>query len=104
MSNFLARSKTKIKEEDPWLSISDLMAGLMVIFLFIAIVYIRPLVETQTKIETVTSAWEDAREKIYLALNNEFQEDLVRWQAELEKQTLTIRFRAPDVLFETNSS
>jgi outer membrane protein OmpA-like peptidoglycan-associated protein len=104
MSNFLARSKSKSREEDPWLSISDLMAGLMVIFLFIAIVYIRPLVETQTKIETVTSAWEDAREKIYLALNKEFQEDLVEWQAQLEKQTLTIRFRAPDVLFETNSS
>lgn len=104
MSSFLARSKTKSREEDPWLSISDLMAGLMVIFLFIAIVYIRPLVETQAKIETVTSAWEDAREKIYLALNDEFEEDLVKWQAQLERETLTIRFRAPDVLFETNSS
>jgi outer membrane protein OmpA-like peptidoglycan-associated protein len=104
MSNFLSSSKAKSREEGPWLSISDLMAGLMVIFLFIAIVYIRPLVETQTKIETVTSAWEDAREKIYLALNEEFEEDLVKWQAELEKETLTIRFKAPDVLFETGTA
>lgn len=104
MSGFLSNSRQQEKEDDPWVSVSDLMAGLMVIFLFIAIVYIRPVVEIQTKIEEVTTAWEDAREKIYKALETEFKDDLRLWDAELEKDTLNIRFRAPDILFETGTS
>lgn len=39
-------------DDEHWMSVSDLMAGLMVIFLFIAITYIRPIVEIQSKIVT----------------------------------------------------
>lgn len=99
----LAFRKHTEEEEGNWLSISDLMAGLMVLFLFIAIVYIRPLVQTQLKIEQVATTWVDARERIYQALEREFRNDLRLWDAELEKETLTIRFRAPDILFETGA-
>lgn len=112
-----------------WLSVSDLMAGLMVIFLFIAIVFIRPLAEEniqlteqkdqledlQKRLEeqseqlrreklTITEiavAWQEQENKIFEALLEEFKDDLPTWNAEIERDTLLIRFKAPDVLFET---
>ncbi|TYC49380.1 OmpA family protein [Rhodobacterales bacterium] len=102
--------------ESEWISVSDLMSGLMVIFLFIAIVYIRPLVEqkeraiqdkeelaaVQQTIKEIAVAWSESEVSIYEELQKEFERDLERWNAELEKETLTIRFRAPDVLFDRN--
>ena len=86
-------------DDEHWMSVSDLMAGLMVIFLFIAITYIRPIVEIQAKIRNIVVAWKDSEVEIYAALNEEFKGDLSRWRAELDQNTLSIRFKAPDVLF-----
>lgn len=88
-------------EEEHWISVSDLMAGLMVIFLFIAITYIRPIVEMQNKIREIVVAWNVSEVEIYQALENEFRDDLPKWRAELDRPTLTIRFKAPDVLFDS---
>ncbi len=102
--------------ESEWISVSDLMAGLMVIFLFIAIVYIRPLIDekeravkdkeelaaVQQTIKEIVVAWSESEVKIYEELKKEFETDLDRWNAELEKETLTVRFRAPEVLFDLN--
>ena len=46
-------------DDEHWMSVSDLMAGLMVIFLFIAITYIRPIVEIQAQIRNIVVAWKD---------------------------------------------
>lgn len=105
-------------EDDEWVSVSDLMAGLMVIFLFIAIVYLRPLVDAkehaiedkeelakvQEKIRQVVVAWNDSELSIYDALETEFGGDLEKWNAELDRNTLTLRFKAPEVLFDTNQA
>ncbi len=87
-----------------WISVSDLMAGLMVIFLFIAITYIRPIVEKQDVIRDIVTAWETSERDIYEALEREFRDDLPRWNAKLDRKSLTIIFKAPDVLFEEGSS
>lgn len=89
------------EEESEWLSVSDLMAGLMVLFLFIAIVFIRPVAEQNLRIKEIARTWQENETEIYEALLQEFETDLERWNAELEKDTLLIRFKAPDVLFET---
>ena len=86
--------------EEDWISISDLMAGLMVIFLFIAITYIRPVLQSQEKIKDIVVAWNNSEIEIYRALEKEFKHDLARWNAELDRETLTIRFQAPDILFD----
>ena len=91
-------------DDDHWISVSDLMAGLMVIFLFIAITYIRPVVETQNKIRNIVVAWKDSEVEIHDALQREFKDDLPRWHAELDKETLSIRFQAPDVLFDAGTA
>lgn len=86
------------------MSVSDLMTGLMIIFLFIAITYIRPFLDQNQKIETIVETWQNTELTIYEALNEEFESDLKRWNAELDDKTLTIRFNAPDVLFAPASS
>ena len=87
------------QDDHQWISISDLMSGLMVIFLFIAIFYIRPILMNQEQIRSILDAWEKSEINIYKALNEEFSDDLKRWNAELDPDDLTIRFKAPDVLF-----
>ena len=85
--------------DEHWISVSDMMAGLMIIFLFIAITYIRPIVEVQSQIREIVVAWQDSEVEIHKSLNEEFKYDLPRWAAELDRETLSIRFKAPDVLF-----
>lgn len=91
-------------QEDHWISISDLMAGLMIIFLFIAITYIRPIVETQNKIRDIVITWNASEVDIHKALKDEFTRDLKRWNAEIDRKTLSIRFKAPEVLFGSATS
>ncbi len=87
-------------DDGDWISVSDLMAGLMIIFLFVAITYIRPIVETQNKIKEIVVTWNASEVDIKQALEDEFAKDLAKWNAEFDQQTLTIRFKAPEVLFE----
>ena len=78
-----------------WMSVSDLMAALMLIFMFIAIMFIRTVVS-----EEVTHREEC--DKIYQILESEFEKDFDNWDVEL-LEDLTIRFRNPEVLFESGS-
>ena len=41
---------TQKSEEESWMSISDLMAGLMIVFLFIAIAYIKGIGQEQSNL------------------------------------------------------
>jgi outer membrane protein OmpA-like peptidoglycan-associated protein len=87
-----------------WLVVSDLMASLMMIFLFLALLHMVQL-ERSHQVETevrVTAA--ELRAAIYVALEEEFRADLPRWNAELHRPTLTLRFREPEVLFDRNSA
>lgn len=106
------RGETRAADDaESWISISDLMAGLMVIFLFIAITYIRPLIAQKERaiadreqITSIAQQWKDIEIAIREALQKEFSEDFVRWNAELEDDTLTIRFNSPEVLFAQASA
>ena len=95
--------KNKPENGGYWISVADLMAGLMVIFLFIAISYIRPIENTQNTIKSIVATWNDSETQIYVALEKEFRDDFPHWNAELDNETLTIRFNSPEILFDTAS-
>ena len=78
-----------------WMSVSDLMAALMLIFMFIAIMFIRTIV-------TEEATYREECDKIYQVLELEFGKDFNSWDVEL-LEDLTIRFRNPEVLFESGS-
>lgn len=87
-----------------WLVVSDLMASLMMIFLFLALLHMLQLERSHAHENDVRESAIELRDAIYLALDEEFQSDLGRWNAELDQASLTLRFREPDVLFDRNSA
>jgi outer membrane protein OmpA-like peptidoglycan-associated protein len=87
-------------DEDQWLSVSDLMAGLMMVFLFIAIALMREAMVERDKIKNVAVAYQENQVSIYNALKDEFEEDLDIWKASLNKEDLTFTFKSPDTLFK----
>ena len=100
MSNWL-NPRAGEQEESHWLSVSDLMAGLMIVFLFIAIALMRDALIERDKIKSVAVAFQENQVAIYEALLQEFEPDLARWNAEIDEKTLTFTFKSPDVLFRT---
>jgi outer membrane protein OmpA-like peptidoglycan-associated protein len=92
-----------VASEDHWIPLSDLMTGLMVMFLLIAVCYMVQVEADADQIKTVAVAYNDTRDALYEALRREFSPDLPRWHAQLLKD-LTIRFSEPDILFAEGSS
>ena len=97
-------SKNKFK--DPWISISDMMTGLMMIFLFITVSYTSILkseseevIEKQDSIEEIVLQLIDRRSEIADDLHEEFDDDLDNWNASIDDESLSFRFESPDVLF-----
>lgn len=135
MDNFLRQYP---QDDEGWVSVSDLMAGLMMIFLLLVIIYAQQTLAQKEENQHIISenialklenralfkeysyyreelkragilnqaiiSFKDTRIEIYRALREEFGSDLARWNAEIIPETLTIRFKAPEVLFETGSA
>ncbi len=91
-------------QETHWIPLSDLMTGLMVIFLLIAVMYMMKVEADADRIKTVAIAYSEIRDALYEDLHREFQNDLGAWKAEIIKSDLTIRFNEPEVLFANGSS
>ena len=82
-----------------WMSVSDLMTGLMVIFLFIAISYIRKVQENQS----VLTDYVETKTQLHDKLVDEFENDTSRWQMTIGKD-LSMRFNNPQVLFASGNA
>ena len=91
------------RTQTDWISISDLMSGLMMIFLFIAISYMNSLQIRAKQIKKIAVAYQEIQENLYQDLYQEFKNDLPRWKASIDKQTLSVKFMEPEVLFEVGS-
>jgi outer membrane protein OmpA-like peptidoglycan-associated protein len=103
--------------EEHWIPLSDLMTGLMMVFMLIAIVFmiqvqaeakktevLKERAEDQAaKMTQIAVIYSDLREKLYNDLQAEFQNDLPKWGAELDHD-LSIRFKEPEVLFASGKS
>lgn len=90
--------KKKVEtDESHWIPLADLMTGLMMIFMLIAILYM-------SKINQVASDYQNVKNNLGKTLCNEFAKNLGEWQAECDPQALVIRFNSPDVLFDTGKS
>jgi outer membrane protein OmpA-like peptidoglycan-associated protein len=106
MSNLESIFGKHARNEDGehWLTVSDLMAGLMMVFLFIAIAFMRHVSVERDKIKDVAVAYQENQVAIFDALNAEFDKDLASWKASIDKETLSFQFNSPEVLFATGES
>jgi outer membrane protein OmpA-like peptidoglycan-associated protein len=80
------------------------MTGLMVMFLLIAVCYMMRVDADAGRIKTVAVAYSETRDALYEDLRKGFSADLPRWNAQLIKSDLTVRFSDPDILFAQGSS
>lgn len=86
-----------------WISFSDIMTGLMVIFMFIAISYIVEVQNEQAQRDIIFEEFKATKDDLYAELEKEFKEDFKQWEVLLDKD-LSIKFTNPEVLFKSGSS
>jgi len=78
-----------------WMSISDMMSGLMLVFMFIAISFM-------IQVQTIAESYGQSKEELNIDLKKEFGKDMVKWGAYIEKDN-TIVFDGLKVQFSRNS-
>jgi outer membrane protein OmpA-like peptidoglycan-associated protein len=124
ISRLLRPQKPMIAVEDHWIPLSDLMTGLMMVFMLVAIVFMvrveasmdqvqlqrnlaeqaRAEAEQKTQVmRDVAKQYYDVRSQLYDDLYHEFAADLPKWKATLDRD-LSIRFDEPEVLFDTGKA
>lgn len=96
-----------------WISISDMMAGIMMIFLLVAVSYMvvisktekqlalqnAELKELNAQMQNIAKTHENLQIELHKDLVAEFSKNLEKWNAEIDANN-TVRFREPDILFD----
>jgi outer membrane protein OmpA-like peptidoglycan-associated protein len=114
---FLKSGKVIIAKEEHWIPLSDLMTGLMMMFMLVAINFmvkvegeavvtkeLKAKAEEQARrIQRIAVLYDDMRNDLFRSLLLEFKGDLEKWRADIDSD-LTIRFREPEVLFDSGKS
>jgi len=99
--------RTEPREGDDqaqWLPVSDLMAGLMMVFLFLSVSMMRYALVERSRIKEIAISYKATQAELYGALTREFETDLVGWEARIDGNTLSFVFEAPEVLFARGSA
>lgn len=94
--------------ESPFgLSIGDLMAALLLIFILLLSATWLQLHEQfrvkeaqATEIKRLVEEYKNIHEDLYRALYDEFRDNLAEWRAVLDPELLVFRFEEPDVFFD----
>lgn len=96
--------------EREWIGVSDLMSVLMMVFLFIAILFMlrvesdsQQMEQQHAAMKTIAEAYDETRHGLHDALQRAFDGDLRGWGAEILPDG-TMRFNRPDALFAVGSS
>lgn len=81
-----------------WMSVSDLMTGLMVIFLFIAVAYIKRVQENQTVLRDFVETKTNLHDKLVNQFSDEIDQRILTFDGDL-----TMRFNNAKVNFASGS-
>ena len=98
------KTKTLIDENPFSLSLGDLMAGLLLIFVLLLSFLMLDLMEKKENQQEIVETYQTLRKDLYLDLKREFEKDLEKWKAVLDRENLSVRFREPKVLFAQGKS
>lgn len=79
-----------------WIPLSDMMMGLMMVFLLLSMIYM-------SKTSSLITEFEGVNKEIESRIKSEFEEDFKKWNAELVGD-LTIRFKDTHIMFRVGSS
>lgn len=95
MSPF-ARGKTS--SNDHWISLSDIMTALMMVFLLLSIIY---MIRVKESVD-IPKIFKADEEQLYAQLNEKISSKLTKWGASLSPD-LTVRFSNEDIIFTAGS-
>ena len=93
----------KENSDNNWVSFSDIMTGLMIIFLFISISYMLEVQKKQAERDLIFEEFKATKEELYNELDKAFKADFQEWKVKLDKD-LSIKFTNPDVLFQSGKT
>jgi outer membrane protein OmpA-like peptidoglycan-associated protein len=91
-------------DEEHWIPLSDLMTGLMFLFLLVALAYMVEVDVQHAGPRAALTTYLTTRSDLYRDLYAEFHDDLSAWGATIDPKTLSIRFYARNVLFAPGSA
>ena len=60
--------------------------------------------EKEKRVLEIVETYMKLREDLYLDLKREFEKNLDKWKAVLDRETISVRFREPKVLFAQGKS
>jgi outer membrane protein OmpA-like peptidoglycan-associated protein len=103
LNRLFGSGRTNKEDSEHWIGISDMMSGLMMVFLFMAVAYMYYVQVERENIKEIAVTYKDTQVAIYNDLMQEFQQDLLRWNAKIERNTLEVTFNNPEVLFGSGS-
>lgn len=98
--------------EEYWIPLADVMTGLMLIFILIAVSYMLKIhhqeqvvnKKYQLLVEHRLNNPENNPSKLLVkSLKNELGSSLLNWQASLDEDNLLVRFSSPTLMFATGS-
>ena len=76
------------------------MAALLLMFVLLLSATLLIIKDNEEETRSIVEAYEALQDALYQDLLIEFDQDLERWAADLDRETLSIRFYEPQVLFE----
>lgn len=95
--------QAKAEEDTPWVSVSDLMSGLMLVFLCIAVLFMREVKEDRDRYADVAEQYAKVRLDIEDELKREFPKNNAHG-AQLVEGELIIRFLDDDAGYRSGKS
>lgn len=91
--------------ENPFgMSIGDLMAALLLIFVLLLCTTLLRLKEQHERQSEIATSYNEIKRNLYDELYFTFKDDLSAWDAEIDSVELVIRFKEPSMLFDYNQS
>jgi outer membrane protein OmpA-like peptidoglycan-associated protein len=86
-----------------WISLSDMMTGLMLIFLLIAVLVTMQITQEQKQRQQSVAEYQEVKDDIYADLNKAFGSKEDEWGISITRD-LVIKFENPDLLFGVDQS
>ncbi len=92
----------KQNDSSQWISMSDMMTGLMLIFLLIAVAFMYQIELKQKDRNKVVVEYNESKLKLYKQLKQRFEKREQQWWMKIDKD-LAIKFNKEDIKFEPDS-
>ena len=100
----MAKQLKQKQDDSYWTYVSDIMTGMTIVFLFIAIIYIKKASEMAETIKDIVVDYSKIKELYEEMIKEEFSEDFEDWDATFNPQDLSFQFNSSEVLFKEGKS